>query len=175
VTAPVVLDLCTASGVIAVSIALARPSALVHAADISGEAMGLTAGNALKHGVGERVTLHLGDLFEADGIEPLRGKIDLITANPPYVPSSEIPSLEPEVSAHEPVLALDGGSDGLVLARRILREGKCFLKTGGWLAVEIGAGQAKQVTETAVSEGLEEIRTVKDLAGIERVLVARRP
>ncbi|MBN1504392.1 MAG: peptide chain release factor N(5)-glutamine methyltransferase [Candidatus Eisenbacteria bacterium] len=174
VTAPVVLDLCTASGVIGVSIAVGMPSAVVHAADVSSEAVRLAADNALRHGVHDRMRLHLGDLFAAEGLESIRGEIDLMTANPPYIPSSEIASLEPEVSAHEPLVALDGGSDGLVLARRILREGRPFLKSRGWFLIEIGAGQSKAVTDMAVSNGLEEVRTVRDLAGIERVLVARK-
>ena len=175
VAAPVVLDLCTASGVIGVSIAVEKTSAVVHAADVSHAATDLAAANALKHGVQGRVFLHLGDLFAADGLEPLRAKIDLITANPPYIPSADIATLEPEVSAHEPILALDGGSDGLVLLRRILREGLPFLKAGGWFVIEIGAGQAEAAGEAAHSAGLVGIRTVPDLAGIERVLVARRP
>jgi len=175
VAAPVVLDLCTASGVIGVSIAVEKTSAVVHAADMSDKAIDLAAANALKHGVQGRVFLHLGDLFAADGLEPLRAKIDLITANPPYIPSADIATLEPEVSAHEPILALDGGSDGLVLLRRILREGLPFLKAGGWFVIEIGAGQAEAASEAAHSAGLVGIRTVPDLAGIERVLVARRP
>ena len=175
VAAPVVLDLCTASGVIGVSIAVEKTSAVVHAADMSDKAIDLAAANALKHGVQGRVFLHLGDLFAADGLEPLRAKIDLITANPPYIPSADIATLEPEVSAHEPILALDGGSDGLVLLRRILREGLPFLKAGGWFVIEIGAGQAEAASEAAHSAGLVGIRTVPDLAGIQRVLVARRP
>ncbi len=172
---PVVLDVCAASGVIAVSIAVSLPSASVHAADISGAAIALARDNALRHGVPGRLSLHLGDLFAAQGLEQLRGGFDLITANPPYIPSSDIPSLEPEVSVHEPTLALDGGSDGLVVLRRILNEGPPFLKTGGWFAIEIGAGQAACAVELARSAGLAEIRTVRDLAGIERVLVARKP
>ena len=173
--APTILDLCTASGVIAVSIAVAKPSAVVHAAEISPEAMELARANAVNHGVNERMFFHLGDLFAADGLARLMEKVDLITANPPYIPSSEIPTLEPEVSVHEPVRALDGGSNGLVLVRRILEEGPPFLKHGGWFLIEIGAGQAPAAVGIARSVQLAGIRTVRDLAGIERVLVARRP
>ncbi len=172
---PLVIDLCAASGVIGVSIAVGKPSAVVHVADISEPAIELATANAAGHGVQERVFLHLGDLFAADGLDRLARKADLITANPPYIPSSEIPNLEPEVSEHEPILALDGGSDGLVLLRRILKEGPPFLKTGGWFVVEIGAGQAQPAIEAAGSARLTEVRTVRDLAGIERVLVARKP
>lgn len=175
VAAPVVLDMCTASGVIGVSIAVGRPSASVHAADISDAAVELATANALKHGVQGRLFLHLGDLFAAEGLEPFRRKVDLITANPPYIPSSEIPTLEPEVSVHEPLPALDGGRDGLVLTRRILKEGLSFVNGGGWFVIEIGAGQAAAAVEAARAAELVEIRTVQDLAGIERVLVARKP
>jgi release factor glutamine methyltransferase len=174
VAAPIVLDLCTASGVIGVSIAVDKPSAVVHAADISREAIALARDNAFKHGAHERMSFHEGDLFKAGGLDQLRGKIDMITANPPYIPSSDIAALEPEVSVHEPRQALDGGSDGLVLVRRILKEGPPFLKSDGWFLIEIGAGQAQAVTETARLAGLSQIRTVRDLAGIERVLVAQK-
>ncbi len=171
---PLVVDVCTASGVIGVSIAAARPTAVVHAVDISDAAIDLARANAVRHGVQGRIFFHLGDLFAAAGLEPLRTKVDVITANPPYIPSAEIPVLEPEVSVHEPLRALDGGTDGLVLLRRILSEGSPLLKTGGWFVVEIGAGQAQAAVEAARSARLAEIRTVRDLAGIERVLVARK-
>jgi release factor glutamine methyltransferase len=175
VASPVVLDMCTASGVIAVSVAVGKPSALVHATDISDAAIQLATANALKHGVQQRLFFHLGDLFAAEGLESLGGTVDLITANPPYVLSSDIATLEPEVSVHEPLLALDGGRDGLVLVRRILTEGKSLLKSGGWFLIEIGAGQAQAAIEAARSARLTDVSTVPDLAGIERVLVVRKP
>jgi release factor glutamine methyltransferase len=174
IVSPVILDVGAGSGVIAISLAVSNPGAVVHAVDISPVAMEITRVNAERLGVGDRISLHVGDLFSAIKPELISGGADLVVSNPPYIPSSQIPSLAPELSKYEPVEALDGGPDGLCCIRVILEEGPASLKSQGWILLEIGAGQAEAAKEIAASAGLVEVRTVRDLAGIERVLVARK-
>jgi release factor glutamine methyltransferase len=143
----------------------------VYAVDISPLALEVARLNAERHGVGDRVFFHAGNLFSAIKPEPVSGGVDLIVSNPPYVPSSQIPSLAPEISTFEPVESIDGGQDGLCCVRAILREGPALLKPHGWILLEIGAGQAQAAKELAASTGLAGIRTARDLAGIERVLI----
>ena len=171
---PVVLDVGTGSGVIAIVLAVGSPTARVHAFDVSARAIEVAGANAVKHGVADRVSLCLGDFSSVIGPEFAPGTVDLIVSNPPYVPSSQIPSLAPEISKHEPIEALDGGPDGLLFVRAILRWAATLLKPGRWVLLEMGAGQAEAAREIATSVGLANVRTVRDLAGIERVLAARK-
>jgi release factor glutamine methyltransferase len=171
---PVVLDVCTGCGVLAVGLAVAQTHAIVHATDLSACAIETARENARKHGVSDRITFYAGDLFEADGLEPLLGKVDVLISNPPYVPTPDIQTLEPEVRSYEPIEALDGGRDGLGFVRRVLDEGRVFVRAGGRLLIEIGWGQAQSAVEAACRAGLSDVRTVKDVAGIERVLLARK-
>lgn len=171
---PVIVDVGTGSGVIAVTLAVSKPEAQVHATDISSLAIEVARNNAARHGVLDRVSFHIGDLLSAVTPELFPAGVDIVVSNPPYIPTTQIPSLAPEVSKYEPPEALDGGPDGLCCIRAILRESAALLKTGGWLLLEIGAGQAKAAREIAASAGLTGVQTVKDLAGIERVLVTRK-
>jgi release factor glutamine methyltransferase len=171
---PVVLDACTGCGVLAVGLAVAQTHAIVHATDVSACAIETARDNARKHQVSDRITFYLGDLFEANGLESLLGKVDVLISNPPYVPTSDIPTLEPEVRSYEPIEALNGGADGLEFVRRVLDEGRVFVKEGGQFLIEIGRGQAKSAVEAACTAGLSHVRTLRDVAGIERVLLARK-
>ncbi len=164
--APRVLDLCTGSGCIAVTIAAERPNAVVHATDISPEALAIAARNAASHEV--QVRFHAGDLY-ADAPEAA-----LITANPPYIRHDELATLEADVAEHEPHLALDGGEDGLVLVRRVLGGLDAHLTMGGTLLMEVGAGQAGSVANLFRDAGLCDVQTHSDLGGIERVVEGRR-
>lgn len=171
---PVILDVGTGSGVIAISLAVSNPGVKVNAVDISPLAVEVARFNAERHRVGNRVSFHVGNLFSAIKPELTSGGVDIIVSNPPYVPSSQIPSLAPEISEYEPIEAIDGGQDGLCCVRAILREGPALLKSHGWILLEIGEGQAETAREIAALAGLVEKRTVKDLAGIERVVVMRK-
>jgi len=132
-----VLDLCTGSGCLAVLACNKFPNAKVDAVDISAPALQVAKINVADHGLSDRITLHKGDLFE-----PVAGaKYDLILSNPPYVKHAAMQRLPPEYR-HEPALALDGGTDGLRLVRRILDEAARHLKPTGGLLCEIGAGRA---------------------------------
>jgi len=168
-----VADIGTGSGCIAVSIAKHRPTINVDAIDISADALTFAARNAQRHGVADRVRFHCGDLFQA--IDP--GTVyDAMVSNPPYIPDVERPLLAPEVAAHEPSTALFGpGTDGLGLYRQLALEASRYLRPGGAIAVEVGAGQAPAVVETFERSGWTHIVRIPDLAGIERVVTAIAP
>ncbi|MBR2571261.1 MAG: peptide chain release factor N(5)-glutamine methyltransferase [Clostridia bacterium] len=156
---PAVLDLCTGSGAIACSVALACTGAQVIASDISPNALRVAKENARE--LGAKVEFLQGDLFE-----PVRGaKFGLIACNPPYLSAEDMRCLSGEVR-HEPRLALEGGEDGLAFYRRIAEEVRDYLVPGGALLLEVGAGQAQ-----AVLALLGGGRTIRDFNGIERVVV----
>ncbi|MCR5293727.1 MAG: peptide chain release factor N(5)-glutamine methyltransferase [Lachnospiraceae bacterium] len=161
-----VLDLCTGSGCIPVTLCLEGPSGCAYdASDISPGALCVAAKNAEKYGAG--VNFIFSNLFAA-----IDGFYDIITANPPYVESDEIPGLMEEVSCYEPRLALDGGPDGLAFYRAISGEAGRHLVPGGRLILEIGFRQAEAVAAILKADGYEDVRVLRDLAGRDRVLSA---
>lgn len=160
-----VLDLCTGSGCIAVSLAMKGGYKSVTATDISLEALKV-AGRNDKTG---KIRFLQGDLFEALGGEE---RFDVITANPPYIPTEVIHTLEPEVRDHEPVLALDGAGDGLAFYRRIAKDAGNYLNPGGSIYLEIGYDQGEAVGDLMREAGLTGVRVVKDLPGNDRVVCA---
>lgn len=164
-----VLDVGTGSGCLAVSIAHARPAALVVATDISHEALLVARRNAIAHGVAERVRLVRADLTAG-----LRMTADVIVSNPPYVPDAAAAVLVADVVGYEPGAALFGGADGLFVMRRLLAAAPARLATGGVLVVEFGDGQEEMVRALAESEGWRIERVLHDLQGIARTLVLRR-
>ncbi|MHB8966612.1 MAG: peptide chain release factor N(5)-glutamine methyltransferase, partial [Coriobacteriia bacterium] len=133
---PLVGEVCTGSGCVAVSIAYENPKAHVWTSDISEAAVEAARRNALYAGVADRVQVSYGDLF-APYVSELPGSLDLVVANPPYIPSTQLPELPSEVLGFEPHTALDGGPDGLHVARRIARDAHGLLAEGGTLAVEL--------------------------------------
>ncbi|MBU4383158.1 MAG: peptide chain release factor N(5)-glutamine methyltransferase [Proteobacteria bacterium] len=170
---PRVLDLCTGSGAVALTLAHERPDAEVTGCDISPEALTWARRNAHNLGLQERVRWLQGDLWEP--VAAGSGFFDVITANPPYVTTAEMAELPPEVGQFEPRLALEGGEDGLDIVRSIIAGAGAHLRPLGWLLVELGAGQAAQAARLAQASGaFAEVSLVKDLAGIERVLVCER-
>lgn len=162
---PTALDLCCGSGCIGVSMALGAPGARVHAADLSPDALAVTARNA--DALGARLTLHQGDLFAA--VEGL--VFDLIISNPPYIPTEECQALQAEVM-QEPGLALDGGADGYDFYRRIAREAPAHLCPGGVVLLEVGCIQADTVAALMEAGGFRSIDIHKDLQGIDRMVEA---
>lgn len=163
---PRVLDICTGSGCIIISLA---KQALIEAvaADISGEALALARQNAER--LGADVTWIRGDLFEN-----VEGTFDCIVSNPPYIRSGEIAGLMPEVRDFEPRLALDGHMDGLYFYRRIIEDSRAHLNAGGWLLFEIGHDQGADVTEQMRAAGFAGVHIIKDLAGLSRIVVGRK-
>lgn len=172
--APVVLDLGTGSGCLAVVAALERPAAQVTATDLSRAALAVARRNAERHGVADRIRFLAGDLFAPVEEAGLAGRVDVLLGNPPYIGEADLSGLEPEVRDHEPRAALTPGADGLALHRRIARGAPSVLAPGGHLIVEIGLGQAGEARVLYDAAGLEVLSIRPDLAGIERVLLARR-
>lgn len=166
-----VLDIGTGSGCIAITLAKELPKAELWAVDISPAALLVARENAQRHGVGERIHFLQGDLFSPLGNEVLL--FDVIVSNPPYIARSELITLQPEVSAWEPHVALDGGSDGLAFYRRLVQEGQAHLHSGGRLVLELGAGQFPDVQRLIETQSNLMIEAcVQDYAGHERVVVA---
>ena len=169
-----VCDIGTGTGCIACSIAYEHAAAHVIAADVSPEALALARENVRALGLDERV-----DVVESDvgaGIDPaLLGSIDLVVSNPPYIPTAVLGELSPEVSQFEPRLALDGGSDGLDVFRRLLEFSSIALKPGGGCAFELHETCLEEARELALRAGFADVRIVDDLAGKPRVLTAVKP
>jgi release factor glutamine methyltransferase len=163
-----VLDLCTGSGCVAISVKLARPTIAVDATDLSPDALAVARDNAQRLGAVWNVRFVAGDLFGALGAPSRR--YDLITANPPYIASAEVPTLQRDIQDHEPRLALDGGDDGLSIVRRIVDEAPRWLRAGGALAMEIGAGQAEEARAIFERRGFADLRLARDYGGIDRVV-----
>lgn len=164
---PEVLDLCAGSGAIGLSVKTLIPSASVTLTDVSREALEVVRRNA--HDLNVDVSIRQGDLFKAVG----RDKFDLIASNPPYIPHGDLAQLQREVR-HEPMLALDGGSDGLDVYRRIAGEAGAHLNPGGFIYLEVGIGEAEPVL-SLVTENIEcaQAGVLNDLNGIPRVVWAR--
>ena len=160
-----ILDLCTGSGCIGISVAKHLPYQELLLVDLSEKALAVAKKNAEKH-LGENVTLLQSDLLT--GVQ--RKKFSLLLSNPPYIVSRVIPGLDREVSEYEPKLALDGGEDGLVFYRRIAKEAKAVLLPGARLYLEIGYDQGESVKDIFQKEGYEAVEVFPDLSGNPRVL-----
>lgn len=174
--APLLLaDLGTGSGVLAVTLALELPGALVYAVDISAAALAVAAENARRLGVADRVRLLHGDLWAPLAAQGLRGRLDAVVANPPYVAERDLAGLMPEVREYEPAEALLGGPDGMECVRRVVTQAASFLRPGGALFVEVGAGQAAPAAALLRARGgWAGVEVHRDWAGWERVLVGVR-
>jgi release factor glutamine methyltransferase len=163
---PRLVDVGTGSGAIALALAHHLPTAVIYATDASRDALDVAAANLQRHHLRERVALLHGDL-----LSPLPEQVDIIVSNPPYTVLAEI---DAGVRRHEPHLALDGGSDGLDIYRRLFAQAPRWLRPGGAMLVEIGATQAAAVTELAhAALASPEIVVQHDLAGLARVVVAQ--
>ena len=172
-----ILDLCTGSGCVAVTLAKQRPTADVVATDLSDDALVVARENALRLGA-YNVSFLQGNMFDAVDRARLPWspvKFELVVSNPPYIATAECETLMPDVRDHEPRMALDGGSDGLDFYRRILAEAPTRMSARGVLAVEVGAGQASDVAQLFEAAGFSAIEVKKDLAQIDRVVSAIRP
>jgi release factor glutamine methyltransferase len=167
------VDLGTGSGAIAIGLADTLPDATIHAVDISAEALAIAAENAGICGFSDRITFHQGRWFAP--IVALQGKLAGVIANPPYIPTATILTLEPEVRQHEPHLALDGGNDGLDDIRHLVTGGRDFLQPGGLWLVEMMAGQGEAVGQLLTQARYEQIRIVNDLAGHDRFAIGYKP
>lgn len=168
-----VADVCTGSGCVACSLAYENPRIRVVATDVSPECAKLAGENVQALGLGSRVEVVKCDL--AEGIDPaLSGSFDAVASNPPYIPTAELATLPEEVSGHEPSLALDGGPDGLDVFRRVAQWSAGALKPGGFLAAELHEATLDAAADAARAVGFAETQVARDLAGLPRVLVARK-
>lgn len=165
-------DLCTGSGCVAISFARERPTWRVVASDISPDAIAVASENAVRVGVAWNLSFAVGDLFEPVGS---LGPFDLVTANPPYIPTKELEQLAADIRDHEPRLALDGGADGLDVVRRLVTEAPRYLVTGGVLAMEIAADQGGAVRELMQDAGWGAVEVAQDLGRRDRVVSGIRP
>ncbi|MDO4962079.1 MAG: peptide chain release factor N(5)-glutamine methyltransferase [Eubacteriales bacterium] len=163
-----VLDMCTGSGCIAAALKKLGGYSEVCASDIDEDALSIARDNAAENGV--KISFILSDIFEGAGSL----KFDVIVSNPPYIRSDVIATLEPEVREHDPKKALDGGPDGLKFYREIIENAGAHLKEGGRVYFEIGFDQAEAVSALLLDNGFTGIEVIKDLAGLDRVVLGRR-
>lgn len=165
-----ILDMGTGSGCIVLSLLHALPNATGLGVDCSGEALAVAKRNADRLSLGDRVQFQTGNW--ADGIET---RFDAVVANPPYIPSGDIAMLDPEVARFEPLVALDGGLDGLDPYRVIAQSIRGVLAPGGAVFLEMGIGQENDVAEMLRTAGLEDIAIHADLSGLDRCVVGHNP
>jgi release factor glutamine methyltransferase len=158
------LDVCTGSGCVATTLGRERVTSHVLATDLSTDALAVGRDNALRLGA-YNVAFKRADLFAG-----IAGPFDVITANPPYIPTAEIATLDADVRNFEPRAALDGGADGLELVRRVVDDARALLEDGGILAVEVGSGQAGEARALFERSGYVEVEIARDYAKIERVV-----
>jgi release factor glutamine methyltransferase len=161
------VDVGTGSGILAITFALEQPELEVVAVDISNDALALAQENAERLGVSDRIVFCRSDL-----LDQIDGSFDWIVANLPYVPTADIPGLQREVQ-FDPALALDGGEDGLAIVKRLLESIPGKIALNGVVALELGQGQAKTVSNFLARQNYRDVSIMKDYQGVERVLVAR--
>lgn len=182
-----ILDMCTGSGCIIISLVAMNEGVYGTAVDLSSEAISVARRNAMNNSVTDRVEFYVGDLF--DGITehkeqkvvraglsctkygPARQTFDIIVSNPPYIPTAEIAKLMPEVGDFEPMMALDGDEDGLRFYRQIAADAPDFLKDGGYLIVEIGFDQGQDVRNIFLENNFADVRVIKDYQDNDRIVV----
>ncbi len=167
---PKVPDLGTGTGCLAITLALARPHARIFAVDISPDALALARQNAARHGVAHKMAF-----MQADLLAPFAdGELDLIVSNPPYVPTAEWATLDRTIRDCEPRGALDGGTDGLDVIRRLVAQAAAKLAPGGALALEIGEDQGRRVAALLKAAGFVNVVVKKDFAGWDRIVTGVR-
>ncbi len=160
-----ILDLCTGSGCIILSLLKYVNESCGTGTDISEAALEVAGRNAARNGIGAHFIS--SDLFES-----VDGKYDIITSNPPYIKSGDIEGLMPEVKDHDPLIALDGGADGLEFYRRIIKQAPDYLNPAGRIYLEIGFDQGEQVKEMCLAKGYKDVDVIMDYSGLPRVVKA---
>lgn len=163
--APLIADVGSGSGAIAVALAHELPGARLIATDVSGRALEIARENAITHEVADRI-----DFRNCSLLEEVEGPLDFVVSNPPYVAEKDRAILPDDVALFEPSQALFGGVDGLDVIRQLIPEAAARLSEGGWLVMEIGIGQGEEVARLMGNGGFEEVEVRKDYAGIDRVV-----
>ena len=167
-----VLDMCTGSGCIIITLALEKKLGRALGADISEAALKVASGNREKLGADD-VTFVKSNIFSDINVNDDE-LFDVIVSNPPYIAPGEIETLTEEVRIHDPYIALDGVEDGLHFYREITQQSLNYIKSGGWLLYEIGCTQAHDVSDIMSEYGYSNIKVIKDLAGLDRVVMGQR-
>jgi release factor glutamine methyltransferase len=168
-----VIDMCCGAGNLACTIAHRRADARVWASDLTDACVGLARRNVERHGLADRVEVRQGDLFGA--LDDLEGTIDLVVCNPPYISTGRLAKESAHLLEGQPREAFDAGPFGVTIHTRVIKEAPRFLRPGGWLAVEIGAGQERQIELLfGRAGGFEPTQKHADASGAIRVLAARR-
>lgn len=174
-----ILDMCTGSGCILISLLADKEDSFGTGTDISPGALEIARRNAQSIGVADRAVFAESDLFSGDVFQKKDGKepekYDMLISNPPYIPTEEIRGLMEEVRLHDPVLALDGREDGLYFYRAITHGAGQYLKCGGWLLYEIGCDQGADVAALMIQEGFVSVDVKQDLTGHDRVVMGQKP
>ena len=169
-----VLDVCTGSGNLALALAHHELKARVFAADLSAEAVALAQRNAAHLGLASRVELRCGDLLEPFNQPAFHGQVDLLVCNPPYISSKKVDTLAGEIGGFEPRLAFDGGPLGIAILNRVIREAPLYLRPGGWLAVEVGLGQAIPMVKRMQGTGkYRRVDAIDNHLGEPRAVIAQ--
>lgn len=170
----IVVDVCTGSGNVALAIAHHVANAHVYGADLSEAAVELAQCNARHLNLSARAEFRAGDLLTPFDAPEFLGRVDLLTCNPPYINSAKVEHMPNEISGHEPTLAFDGGPFGVAILMRLIQEAPRFVRSGGWLAFEVGLGQGPAlVKRMQKTPAFHEVRMVEDDAGAVRVVLAR--
>lgn len=175
IDAMVAIDVCTGCGNLALALAHHVDGLRVHGADLSDQSVQLARRNAAMLGLAQRAGFRSGDLLAPFDAPEFIASVDLIVCNPPYISSGKVAAMAPEISAHEPRLAFDGGALGVSILTRLMHEAPRFLRGGGWLAFEVGAGQGAAMARRLRNDGnWDEVREHRDAGGLVRAVLARR-
>lgn len=170
-----VIDVCTGCGNLALALAFHEPRSRVLASDLSSEAIELAGRNVEHLGLAGRVELHCGDFLEPLNNEAVRGQVDLLVCNPPYISSGKLKGMPEEIIAREPSLAFDGGPFGIRILQRLMREAPAYLRPGGWLAFEVGLGQGSAALQwLGKMPEFDQTEGAPDAEGQVRAVLARR-
>lgn len=169
---PIIIDVGCGSGAISISLAKFIEHSSIYALDIMDIPLKMTKENSILNGVEKRVNVIKSNMLSNE--KYINEKVDFIISNPPYIKTSVIPTLMKEVKEHEPINALDGGEDGLYFYRNITHDAKKLLKENGYLVYEIGHDQKEDVKNIMINEGFKNIKVIKDLSGLDRVIIGNK-
>ncbi|GAB1268228.1 hypothetical protein NBRC116493_14810 [Aurantivibrio infirmus] len=172
---PLVLDVCTGCGNLALAYKHKKPDASVYAADLSDEAISLAKENADFVGLSQDVSFFSGDLFEPFNNDDFLKKVDIISCNPPYISSKKVPEMPKAISDFEPSMAFDGGPFGISILQRVMSEAPNYLRENGWLVFEVGAGQGPSIAKMLNrNDAYQALEMIEDKEGVVRVIAVQK-
>lgn len=169
-----IIDICTGAANLAISYAINNPKARIYASDLSAEAVALARENVDLHDLASRIQIYEGDLLAPFDSSDYYGSVDILSCNPPYISSAKVVAMPGEISEHEPHMAFDGGPFGIAILQRLIKEAPKYLRTGAWLAFEVGLGQVPPLLKRLKKDkSYDELRVATDQDNQERVILAR--